>query len=161
LTFGLGSTPDPSWGADPGSSPPSYGTGLLPAVGFTTPGGGTTVTAGQSTTVQLGAALAGAGSPTVQWSATGTGLDVSPARGRLVLGGPSAHSGRRESAACPAPATATATATATASSTATAPASQRLTVTAPTAGSYVLDIHLQTASGTALPPVVLDVDATG
>jgi hypothetical protein len=27
-------------------------------------------------------------------------------------------------------------------------------------GSYVLDIRLQTTGGTALPPVVLDVDAT-
>jgi predicted alpha-1,2-mannosidase len=151
LTFGLGSTPDPSWGAGPGSSPPSYGTGLLPVVGFTTPGGGTTVAAGQPTTVQLGAALAGTSSPTIQWSATGTGLDVSPASGRLVLDGPPAHSGRRGSAACPAAAAAPAT----------APASERLTLTAPTAGSYVLDIHLQTAGGTTLPPVVLDVDATG
>jgi hypothetical protein len=153
LTFGLGSTPDPSWGAGPGSSPPSYGTGLLPVVGFTTPGGGTTVAAGQPTTVQLGAALAGTSSPTIQWSATGTGLDVSPASGRLVLDGPPAHSGRWGSAACPAAAAAAAPAT--------APASERLTLTAPTAGSYVLDIHLQTAGGTTLPPVVLDVDATG
>jgi len=34
-------------------------------------------------------------------------------------------------------------------------------VTAPAAGAYVLDVHLQTEGGTALPPVVVDIDATG
>ena len=34
-------------------------------------------------------------------------------------------------------------------------------MTAPAPGSYVLDVHLQTTGGTALPPVVVDIDATG
>ncbi len=148
LTFGVGSQPDASWGADPGSSPPSFGAGRVPAVGFSTPGGGTTVQVGRPATIQLGVVSAGSGRSTVQWSATATGLDVAPASGQLVVGS-SAGAGRPEAAACPTPGATT------------TPATEPLTLTATAAGSYVLDIRLHTAGGTVLPPVVLDIDATG
>ena len=148
MTFGLGSQPDPSWGANPASSPPSFATGRIPAVGFSTPGGATTVPVGQPTTVHLGVAPAGADGSTVQWNATATGLDVAPASGRLVLRS-SAGAVRQGGTSCR---------TAT---TLTTPVTEPLTLTATTPGSYVLDIRLQTTGGTALPPVVLDVTATG
>jgi predicted alpha-1,2-mannosidase len=144
LTFGLGSAPDTSWGAAPGASPPSYGSGRLPAVGFTVPGGGTTVRAGVPTTVAVGAVPAVSGAVTIRWSTTGSGLAVDPAAGQLAIG-PSTGSTAAGTTTCtPGPA-----------------ASQLVTVTAPVAGLYVLDIQLQTSTGTVLPPVVLDIDATG
>jgi putative alpha-1,2-mannosidase len=144
LTFGLGSTPDKAWGSGPDSSPPSYGTGRLPAVGYSTPGGAVTVRAGQPTTIQLGVVPAEPGGVTVRWSAGGSGLDVSPARGQLAVTPAPAGAGGK-AAACTAAATTT----------------ESMTVTAPTAGSYVLDVPMRTAGGTALPPVVVDIDATG
>ena len=143
LTYGLGSTPDKAWGSDPGSSPPSYGTGRLAAVGYSTPGGAVTVRAGQPTTIQLGVAPAQPGGVTVRWSAGGSGLDVSPPSGQLaVQAAPAGAAGK--AAACTSAATTT----------------DPMTVTAPAAGSYVLDVHMRTAGGTALPPVVVDIDAT-
>jgi len=144
LTYGLSSVPDPAWGSGPGSSPPSFGTGRLPAVGYSTPGGSATVRAGQPTTIQLGVVPAGSGGVTVRWNAGGSGLAVSPADGQVTIG-PSTSRATTGTTAC-APAGA---------------ATQALTVTAPAAGAYVLDVHLQTEGGTALPPVVVDIDATG
>ena len=145
LTFGLGSTPDRTWGAGSDAGPPSYGTGRLAAVGYSTPGGATTVRVGQPTAIQLGAVPAEPGDVTVHWSAAGGALDVAPAGGQLVIGPPSTAPAVGGNAPCvPGPAV-----------------SEPLTVTAPVAGSYVLDVHLQTAGGTPLPPVVVDIDATG
>ncbi len=144
LRYRLGTSPDTAWGSDPTASPPSYGSGRLAAVGFSTPGGGTTVRVGQPTTIQLGAVPAAPGAVSIRWTAGGTGLTVSPASGQLDIAPAPGRSARGLSICAPA-----------------AAASQALTVTAPAAGTYALDVHLQTAGGTALPPVVVDVHAHG
>ena len=80
----------------------------------------------------------------VRWSRPGSGLAVFPQAGELTVG-PSTRPAMAGMATCtPGPA-----------------ASQPVTVIAPAAGSYVLDVHLQTSAGTALPPVVVDIQATG
>jgi predicted alpha-1,2-mannosidase len=137
LTYGLSSRPDPSWGTDPGAAPPSYGTGRLPAVGFSLPSGATAVTAGQTTTVQLGAAAAQPGVSVVHWSAAGAGLTVTPSSGQLEVGG-----------GCPSSAT-------------VSPTTLTLTVGATAPGSFVLHVTLEDAGGTPLPPVAVDVQVSG
>jgi hypothetical protein len=75
----------------------------------------------------------------VQWSAHGSApaLSVSPTSGSLVV-----KSGT------------------TADCTVAPAATQTLTVLANAPGSYELDVELSTASGTALPPVVVDVNVS-
>jgi predicted alpha-1,2-mannosidase len=141
LDFTLSPTPDMSWGASPGDAPPSYGAGHLPAVGFSLPSGAATVTAGQSTTVELGLASADAGPTTVAWHATMVpgAPQVAPSSGTLLLhpeiapGNEAACAGAQKSA------------------------TQTLTLTAGTPASSVIHIDLRASSGTALPPVVFDV----
>jgi predicted alpha-1,2-mannosidase len=144
LTYALSSVPDPSWGSDLAQSPPSFGTGRLPAVGFSVPSGSVSLRAGQTTTIQLGIEPAGTGSSTVHWSAGSSGLTMSPAGGLFVLANPAAQTGGRSLARC----------------SLSAPATQTLTIGATTPGSYVLEVHLETTGGTALPPVAIDVQVT-
>ena len=143
LHYNLSSSPDPAWGSSPGDSPPSFGTGALPAVGFSSPSGATTAVVGQPTTVQIGIAPAGTGAASVHWQATSVagGPTVSPSSGTLALLPPDDAPG--STAACGVP----------------HPAPQTLTVTATTAGAYAVRISLSTTGGTQLPPVVLDVVA--
>jgi len=136
LTYGLSSRPDPSWGTGSGAAPPSYGTGRPPAVGFSLPSGATTVTAGRTTTVQLGAVAAQPGVSVVHWSATGAGLSVTPSSGQLEAGG-----------GCP--------------SASGSPTAVTLTVGAAAPGSFVLDVTMEDAEGAPLPPVAVDIQATG
>jgi predicted alpha-1,2-mannosidase len=142
LAFGLTSVPDPSWGSDPGVGPPSYGTGGLPAVGFSVPSGGITVRAGDAGIVRLGAVPTGTPVSGVRWRASGAGLTVTPDSGVLHFdgGGRVATRGRGCATA--------------------APTGQALVVTAPIEGTYVLHIDLAATDGTDLPPVVVDVDVT-
>ena len=49
----------PHLGLSPGRRPPSFGSGQLPAVGFSQPSGATTVKAGQPTTISIGVTPAG------------------------------------------------------------------------------------------------------
>ena len=88
LTFGLSSTPDPRWGSDPALSPPSYGAGRLPAVGYSLPSGGTAVQVGRTKTVTLGVAPAEDGYTVGSWTASASsgGLAVSPAAGSFKVG---------------------------------------------------------------------------
>jgi hypothetical protein len=145
LAYGLSSVPDPSWGSATEASPPSFGTGRLPAVGFSEPSGGVSVPAGQTTTVQLGLQPAETGPWTVRWSARGTGLLTSPGDGAFTVTAPTDKAGRDGLSGCQL----------------TAPAPQLLTIVASTVpGTYVLDVTLKTTSGRALPPVVLDVTVT-
>ena len=132
LSFTLASSPDPTWASSPADGPPSYGTGQLPAVGFSLPSGATSVTTGQTTAVEIGAAPAGAGPTTVRWRVAPppNGLAASPSSGTLALA-PSCGSPR--------------------------PVTQLLTVTGTIAGSYSLRVEMTAAGGVALPPVVLDV----
>ncbi len=132
LTYGLSDTPDPGWAAAPTASPPSYGTGRLPAVGFTIPDGETTVALHQPGTLRLGVQSAQAAPSRVEWQATGTGLNVSPGGGQLESG----------------PAEGT-------------PPTQVLIISASTPGDHRLQIRLRTAQGVALPPVDVEVQVTG
>ena len=141
LRYNLSGTADPGWGSSPDVAPPSFGTGKLPAVGFWLPSGGTTVTAGQPTTLQIGVASAGKKATTVHWQAMPdpSGLTVTPSSGTLTL--TSDRGGPGQGAACnPA-----------------APATQSLSVTAPAAGSDSVRVSLRTTNGLTLPPVVLDL----
>ncbi|MGD0749488.1 MAG: GH92 family glycosyl hydrolase [Acidimicrobiales bacterium] len=140
----LSSSPDPAWGSSPADSPPSPGTAALPAVGFSSPSGATTVVAGQPTAVQIGIAPAGSQAVSVHWQAASVagGPTVSPSSGTLALVPPAGGSGS-SAAACGL----------------LHPATQSLTVTAPAAGSSSVRINLTTSGGTRLPPVVLDVVA--
>jgi predicted alpha-1,2-mannosidase len=145
LAYGLSSVPDPSWGSATAASPPSFGTGRLPAVGFSLPSGGVTVPEGQTTTVQLGLQPAETGPSTVRWSARGTGLLASPSDGAFTVTATNETTARDGLSSCAV----------------TAPASQVLTIVAPTVpGTYVLDVTLKTTAGQSLPPVVLDVTVT-
>ena len=87
LRFTLSGTPDAAWGSSADASPPSFGTGQLPAVGFSLPSGATTVTAGQPATIQIGVASAGVQATTVHWQAVPdpSGLTVTPSSGTLTL----------------------------------------------------------------------------
>ena len=141
LTYALSSSPDPAWASSPAAAPPSFGAGGIPAVAFSLPSGATSVAAGQPTTVQVGAALAVGQATSVRWQATSTpgGLAVSPSSGTLTLA--PAAAGPGATAACGRPVRST----------------QPLTLTGATPGSYSLHVALTTASGVALPPVVLHV----
>jgi predicted alpha-1,2-mannosidase len=141
LDFTLSATPDASWGAAPGDAPPSYGAGQLPAVGFTVPSGALTVTAAQSTAVELGVASADIGPTTVTWEATTAGgvVTVTPSSGTLMLQPENTPSNAAGCKGAPKPAT------------------QMLTLTAGNPGSYAVHIDLRTTTGLTLPPVVIDV----
>ncbi len=141
LDVTLSSTPDASWGASPADTPPSYGAGQLPAVGFSSPSGAATVAAGQSTAVELGVASTDVGPTTVTWqaSAGSGGLQLSPSSGTFVLRSEATSSNAAECAGTPKPAT------------------QSLMLTADAPGSYTIHVDLRTSTGVQLPPVVLDV----
>ncbi len=143
LRYSLSDRPDTAWASAPGSGPPSFGSGQLPAVGFSSPSGATAVVAGQPASVQIGAAPAGSRPTRVEWqvpSAPG-GLQVTPSSGTLTLAPTKMGSG-------------------TASKCGTAhAATQAITITAPDAGSYPLRIALRTDDGRFLPPVVVEVMA--
>jgi predicted alpha-1,2-mannosidase len=138
LDFTLSARPDPAWASSPASAPPSFGTGDIPAVGYSSPGGAMTVIAGQPTAVQLGVVPAVPDVTSVAWKVASDppGLQVSPSSGTLALRPP--NSGL--TACRPAP-----------------PATQSLTIAGAPAGKYALRVDLRTTKGTALPPVVLDV----
>jgi hypothetical protein len=143
LHFTLSSSPDPGWASSPADSPPSFGSGELPAVGFSSPSGATSLVAGQPASVELGAASAGGDASTVHWQVASvpSGLQVSPSSGTLAFAAANVSAGSATNCGRPSSAT------------------QALTVTAAAAGTYSVRINLTTASGTQLPPVVLDVAA--
>jgi predicted alpha-1,2-mannosidase len=144
LTYALSATPDSSWGAAPGDSPPSFATGLLPAVGFSMPSGAVTLAVGRPTTIQLGIKDVQAGSAPVTWSAAPSGgLTLSTTSGTFsAAGGPTAVSSGSGHCSSPAPVT------------------QSLTVDASAAGSFTVAVDMRSGS-VVLPPVVLDVVASG
>ena len=131
LTYRLSATPDPGWASTEAADLPSYGSGRLPAVGFTSPGGGTTVAPGQPAVVTLGVQPAVADPSTVVWTAGGSGLTVVPNSGTLAAGSPPGGS------------------------------TQVLTVRASGPGTHVLEVQLRTSGGTALPPVDVELHVTG
>jgi hypothetical protein len=138
LTYGLSAVPDAAWGAGPSDSPPSFATGRVPAVAYSRPSGGVSVEVGRPVTVALGIRDVPGADPTVHWSARSVdGLTLSPASGTLGVSGPG-------SARC---------------SGAQAP-TQTLTVEASRPGSFTVAVEMETAGGTALPPVVVDLVAS-
>jgi hypothetical protein len=139
LTYGLSATPDTAWGAAPVNSPPSFPTGRAPAVGFSVPSGGLSVHVGQPATLQLGIKQITAGGASVRWTATsGGGLTLSATSGTFTASPGAAPAG---CASPPAP-------------------TQTLTVDAAVAGPFTVVVDMQTSTGIALPPVVLDVVAS-
>ncbi len=141
LHYTLSSSPDLAWASAPADNPPSFGSGELPAVGFSSPSGSTTAVVEQPGTVQIGIAPAGDQAMSVHWEVAPApgGPTVSPSSGTLTLVPPAGAPG--STAACGL----------------LHPAIQALTVTAPAVGTYPVRINLTTARGVALPPVVLDV----
>jgi len=137
VTYGLSTSPDTSWGASPADSPPSFGTGRPPAVGFSLPSGGITMHVGQSSTLQLGIKAITAGGEAVRWSAV-------PVRGLALSAGSGVFPPSR-SATCSSPGAVT----------------QSITLDASVAGSFSLVVHMQTVNGTTLPPVVVDLVVVG
>jgi predicted alpha-1,2-mannosidase len=143
MTFGLSSEPSLTWGDDPGVAPPSFGGGRLPALGYSLPGGGERMTVGRPTTLRLGLDPAEPGATTVTWTATGSGLAVSPSHGVFVIDA----SAGAVSGLPPC--------------TVAAPPTQAVTVSTATAGTHVLQLRLTTSGGTPLPPVDVDLAAQG
>ncbi len=133
LTFTLSKHPS-KWGSNPVGSPPSYNTGVLPAVGYSFPSGATSVAVGQTASLALGVRQAAAGSTSVHWSvADDEGLSVAPTSGTFTLGR---------------------------STCAVGDASQTLHVVPTTSGAHVLHIDLTSASGQSLPAVTVDISST-
>ena len=143
LTYSLSGTPDPAWASSAASSPPSFGGGATPAVGYSFPSGTTAIAAGQPTAVQLGVVPAIPTATSVDWQASPlpSGLQLTPSSGTLDL----ASSG--------------AAGTCSAAS-AVHPVTEPLTLTAASAGSYTLRIVMHTSGGQPLPPVDLVVQAS-
>jgi predicted alpha-1,2-mannosidase len=143
LRFALTGTPDTNWASSQQASPPSFGATQLPAVGFSVPSGTATVTKGEATTIRLGIAAASGRTTTVHWQAEPDpgGLTVSPSSGSLTVGRPEGVTGHSSQCGAPTPVT------------------TALSVAAPASasGSSTIRITLHTASGVALPPVVVDV----
>jgi predicted alpha-1,2-mannosidase len=143
LTYSLSGSPDPAWASSPSDSPPSFGSGALPVVGFALPSGATSLVVGQPASVQLGATSVGGKASSVQWqvASEANGLQVTPTSGTLTFD--STEKNPTSTATCGIPPHAT----------------QVLTVTAPAAGTYSLRVNLTTAAGTQLPPVVVDIES--
>jgi predicted alpha-1,2-mannosidase len=131
LTLSTQSHPDVHWGAAPADALPSYGNAAAPAVGFTEPVGTVAMASGGTAQATLGVQSAGSAAVTVDWTAhPPPGMTVSPSGGQLTL-------------AASAPGAKTARATAS------------LTVSGASPGT--IGFSLTTATGTALPPLSLDV----
>ncbi len=78
------------------------------------------------------------------WSAAGTGLDVSPARGRLVLATTASAGPRAAGSGCPAPAR----------------SSQDVSITASTTGPHLVTVRMTDGHGDQLPPVMIELAVT-
>ena len=90
LSFGLSTSPDPTWGAAPADAPPSYSAGEAPAIGFTSPTGQVSVPAGSSRSFDLGVQGVDPVPQVVTWSATVAGVQLSSNAGQLTLAAGSA-----------------------------------------------------------------------
>jgi predicted alpha-1,2-mannosidase len=143
LHFTLSSTPDPGWASSAAIGPSSNASGQFPAVGFSLPSGAATLVAGQSTTIQIGLALAGSKATTAHWQAVQVpgGPTVSPSSGTLTAEPASGSKGHEVYCGS------------------TKPITETLNVNAPTTGAatYPLRVNLTTTGGVTLPPVVVDV----
>jgi predicted alpha-1,2-mannosidase len=138
LRYTLASSPDPAWGAASSAQPPSYGTGSLPALGFTRPSGALTVHVGAAAALVLEMTTE-AGAAVATWQAhASAGLTLSATSGTLTVGATTSRGCARSGAA-----------------------QQTLSVAASAPGSGTISFTLRTSTGLTLPPVVVDVDAAG
>jgi putative alpha-1,2-mannosidase len=150
LDFTLSASPDPAWASAPEASPPSFGAGQLPAVGYSFPSGAMTVAAGQSAPLQLGVASAGPHATSVQWHVSPSdlsGLQIAPSSGTVSLAGDTVT--LDPSSGVPL------------SCRPASPATSALTVSGTAAGTRTVTIDLHAADGQTLPPVVVDVTVRG
>ncbi len=139
LAYRLGASPDPAWGTTAADRPPSFAAGRIPVVGFSLPSGAVTVHVGVPATLWVGVKAITGGAPVVQWRATSTGpITLGTTAGSLSP--PSSAPGR-----CASP----------------GPVSQPLSVTATAPGTGTVTLVLRTVTDQALPPVVVEVAATG
>lgn len=131
LDFTLSASPS-TWGSGDLAAFPSFGSARLPAVGFTSPSGATTLIAGSPARVEFGTMPAGAATTPVHWQVTSatSGLEVTPSSGTLAPGSACTHD----------PA-----------------ATQTLTLRGTAPGTFAVRIALGAVNGVQLPPVVLDV----
>ena len=141
LHYTLSATADPAWGSAPGAAPPSFGSGQLPAVGFSVPSGADDVDGRTADIDRLGVAPAGSAGAHVHWQAVPSpgGVTVTPSSGTFTVTPSPAGTG--VPGGCSSAASAT----------------QALSVTAPAAGTAVLRLNLRTTGGLTLPPVVVDL----
>lgn len=128
LAFTLGATPVKTWGTKLADAPPSDTAGLLPALGYTTSSSAIT-TPGSAVSVTVGARSMTGAAQEVTWTAhPSSGVGGGVASGTLQVG--ATHDG-----------------------------TQQVGFTAPQAeGRYLVTFTLQTADGTALPDVVVELD---
>jgi predicted alpha-1,2-mannosidase len=129
IDYVLGTTPNTSWASKPADAPPSDTTNLIPALGYTDPGGQVIVTPGASTTLTLGARSLSSSAQSVSWTATGAGgVTVGPNNGTMSV----AAGGN---------------------------GTQAVAVTAPTTeGRYLVTFKLKSSTGAALPDTLVEVD---
>jgi predicted alpha-1,2-mannosidase len=137
LNWTLGTTPDTTWAAAAGDAPPSNTAGLLPALGYLPEAENSGVTAAPGTSAALSFGVQSTTGPVEQidWTASvpaGSGLEPGTATGVLSVAGE-------------------------------AKTTQTITVQVPAgtaAGNYLVTFSLETASGTALPDLVAEVDVS-
>ena len=140
LDFVLSRQPNKTWGTDPQNAPPSYGTGALPAQGFSVPSGGTTISVGHPATIQIGVQPVSEGEPGAKWSASESGgVTVNPQSG--TFRSTSATGVPPTSRSCNYPAA----------------VEQNLVLTGTSSGRAQVRIALRSQSGVALPPVVMNL----
>jgi predicted alpha-1,2-mannosidase len=128
VAFTLGSTPNTTWGTAAADAPPSDGTGLDPALGYSSVPN-VIVAPGATAPVTISARALAAGKQSVTWTAVkAAGPSVSPSSGTLSVK-PGKDAGQAV--------------------TVTAPSTE---------GRYDITFHLVGAAGTDLPDVVVEVD---
>jgi len=135
LTWTLGRAPS-AWGAGVGDAPPSNTEGLVPALGYLAGDNGqVNATPGSTVPVTLGVQSTAGTSEQITWNAStpsGSGLEVGPPGGTVTVP-PEAK------------------------------VTQAVEIQVPTNaadGQYAVTLALRTATGTALPDVVVEVDVT-
>lgn len=147
LRYDLSSTPDRSWGAAPHDAPPSYGTGRLPALGFTRPSGRATIAVGQPATIHLGLRQATGDPVGASWTASAPStLRVTPSSATLASSVPARREAARAGVVRSGPGAA---------------ASESIVLRANKVGHVRLTFDLRASSGAVLPPVVVNVTVTG
>ena len=129
LDYVLGTTPNVNWASKPADAPPSDTTNLVPALGYTDPGGQVIVAPGASTSIDLGVRSLSSAAQTVSWTATGAnGVTAGPSSGTVSV--PAGGDGK-----------------------------QTVAVSAPAAeGRYLVTFKLKSSTGVALPDTLVEVD---